>query len=225
MKVRKENGIDYIFTPNVIDQINEFVNDTLYEGLISGFDIRDAEEFDEVIEAAENGQTEFELNVDLEQMADPDVFENVLSYFMDNHIFDQEYRYTTGLKITVDKESNALEVSAGLVLRSYSGLMPNIDLSWQSKFFEDVEKLLDAPLFVKAYKNSENDYAIGETVIDGVKYECSLVSVNDQEEPEFYIGVKFTKSKGSLQINSGITTGWRNYSDLSKVFSEISEQL
>ena len=98
-------------------------------------------------------------------------------------------------------------------------------LSWQSKFFEDVEKLLDAPLFVKAYKNSENDYAVGETVIDGVKYECSLVSVNDREEPEFYIGVKFTKSKGSLQINSGITTGWRNYSDLSKVFSEISEQL
>ena len=98
-------------------------------------------------------------------------------------------------------------------------------LSWQSKFFEDVEKLLDAPLFVKAYKNSENDYAIGETVIDGVKYECSLVSVNDQEEPEFYIGVKFTKSKGSLQINSSITTGWRNYSDLSKAFSEISEQL
>ena len=98
-------------------------------------------------------------------------------------------------------------------------------LSWQSKFFEDVEKLLDAPLFVKAYKNSENDYAIGETVIDGVKYECSLVSANDQEEPEFYIGVKFTESKGSLQINSGITTGWRNYSDLSKVFSEISEQL
>lgn len=116
-----------IFTPNVINQINEFVNDTLYEGIISGFDIRDAEEFDEVIEAAENGQTEFELNVDLEQMADPDVFESVLSYFMDSYIFDQEYRYMTGLKITVDKEANALEVSAGLVLSSYSGLMPNIE--------------------------------------------------------------------------------------------------
>ena len=116
-----------IFTPYVINQINEFVNNTLYEGLISGFDIRDAEEFDEVIEAAENGQTEFELNVDLEQMADPDVFESVLSYFMDNHIFDQEYRYMTGLKITVDKEANALEVSAGLVLSSYSGPMSNIE--------------------------------------------------------------------------------------------------
>lgn len=52
-----------IFTLDVINQINEFVNNTLYEGLISGFDIRDAEEFDEVLEAAENGQTEFELNV------------------------------------------------------------------------------------------------------------------------------------------------------------------
>ena len=116
-----------IFTPDVIDQINEFVNNTLYEGLISGFDIRDAEEFDEVIEAAENGQTEFELNVDLEQMADPDVFERLLSRFMDNYVFDQEYRYMTGLKITVDKEANALEVSAGLVLSSYSGPMPNIE--------------------------------------------------------------------------------------------------
>lgn len=98
-------------------------------------------------------------------------------------------------------------------------------LSWQSKFFEDVEKLLDAPLFVKAYKNSENDYAVGETVIDGVKYECSLVSVNDQEEPEFYIGVKFTKAKGSLQINSNITSGWRSYKDLDDVVAEIKEQL
>ena len=87
MKVRKEME-STIFTPDVINQINEFVNDTLYEGLISGFDIRDAEEFDEVIEAAENGQTEFELDVDLEQMADPDVFERLLSRFMDNYVFD-----------------------------------------------------------------------------------------------------------------------------------------
>lgn len=42
-----------IFTPDVIDQINEFVESTLYEGIISDFDIRDAEEFDEVVEAAE----------------------------------------------------------------------------------------------------------------------------------------------------------------------------
>lgn len=80
-----------IFTPTVIESINEFVESTLYEDHISGFDIRDAEEFDEVVDAAENGQTEFELNVDLEQMADPDVFEQLLARFMDNYIFDLEY--------------------------------------------------------------------------------------------------------------------------------------
>ena len=76
-------------------------------------------------------------------MADPDVFENVLSYFMDGYIFDQEYRYMTGLKITVDKEANALEVRAGLVLGSYSGLMPNIET-----FIVDCGRVFDLDEYV-----------------------------------------------------------------------------
>lgn len=132
-----------IFTTNAINQINEFVNSTLYEGFISDFDIRDAEEFDEVIEAAENGQTEFELNVDLEQMADPDVFERLLSRFMDNYVFDQEYRYMTGLKITLDKESDTLEVRAGLVLGKWSGLVPSIET-----FIVDCGRVFDLDEYV-----------------------------------------------------------------------------
>lgn len=116
-----------IFTTNVINQINEFVNSALYEGLISDFNITDCEEFENAVRDAENGVTEFELEIDLEQVADPDVFERLLARFMDNYIFDQEYRYMTGLKITLDKESDTLEVRAGLVLGKWSGLVPNIE--------------------------------------------------------------------------------------------------
>lgn len=130
-----------IFTLNVINQINEFVESTLYEGLISGFDIRDAEEFDEVIEAAENGQTEFELNVDLEQMADPDVFERLLSRFMDNYVFDQEYRYMTKVVIKYDADARNLEVSATFVLGRWTGLVPTLEpfVSYNGKVIELTE--------------------------------------------------------------------------------------
>lgn len=130
-----------IFTLHVINQINEFVNNTLYEGLISGFDIRDAEEFDEVIEAAENGQTEFELNVDLEQMADPDVFERLLSRFMDNCIFDLEYRYVTKVVIKYDADARNLEVSATFVLGRWTGLVPTLEtfVSYNGKVIELTE--------------------------------------------------------------------------------------
>lgn len=179
-----------IFTPNVIDQINEFVNDTLYEGLISGFDIRDAEEFDEVIEAAENGQTEFELNVDLEQMADPDVFENVLSYFMDNHIFDQEYRYTTGLKITVDKESNALEVSAGLVLSSYSGPMPNIET-----FIVDCGQVFDLDEYVHNLLREGFGSEDEHTGDEYDEYDREFEELREQVRSRFVNAEQFNSSK------------------------------
>lgn len=179
-----------IFTPDVIDQINEFVNDTLYESLISGFDIRDAEEFDEVIEAAENGQTEFELNVDLEQMADPDVFENVLSYFMDNHIFDQEYRYMTGLKITVDKEANALEVSAGLVLGSYSGPMPNIET-----FIVDCGQVFDLDEYVHNLLREGFGSEDEHTGDEYDEYDREFEELREQVRSRFVNAEQFNSSK------------------------------
>ena len=179
-----------IFTPNVIERINEFVESTLYEDYISNFDIRDAEEFDEVLEAAENGQTEFELNVDLEQMADPDVFENVLSYFMDNHIFDQEYRYMTRLKITVDKEANALEVSAGLVLGRYSGLMPNIET-----FIVDCGQVFDLDEYVhnllEEGSGSEDDHTGDEYD----EYDREFEELREQVRSRFVNAEQFNSSK------------------------------
>lgn len=179
-----------IFTPYMIDQINEFVNDTLYEGLISGFDIRDAEEFDEVIEAAENGQTEFELNVDLEQMADPDVFERLLSRFMDNYVFDQEYRYTTGLKITVDKEANALEVSAGLVLGSYSGPMPNIET-----FIVDCGQVFDLDEYVHNLLREGFGSEDEHTGDEYDEYDREFEELREQVRSRFVNAEQFNSSK------------------------------
>lgn len=179
-----------IFTLTVIESINEFVESTLYEDHISGFDIRDAEEFDEVIEAAENGQTEFELNVDLEQMADPDVFENVLSYFMDNHIFDQEYRYMTGLKITVDKESNALEVSAGLVLSSYSGLMPNIET-----FIVDCGQVFDLDEYVHNLLREGFGSEDEHTGDEYDEYDREFEELREQVRSRFVNAEQFNSSK------------------------------
>lgn len=179
-----------IFTPNVIDQINEFVESTLYEDYISNFDIRDAEEFDEVIEAAENGQTEFELNVDLEQMADPDVFENVLSYFMDNHIFDREYRYMTGLKITVDKEANALEVSAGLVLSSYRGPMPNIET-----FIVDCGQVFDLDEYVHNLLREGFGSEDEHTGDEYDEYDREFEELREQVRSRFVNAEQFNSSK------------------------------
>lgn len=179
-----------IFTSNVINQINEFVNDTLYEGLISGFDIRDAEEFDEVIEAAENGQTEFELNVDLEQMADPDVFERLLSRFMDNYVFDQEYRYMTGLKITVDKEANALEVSAGLVLGSYSGPMPNIET-----FIVDCGQVFDLDEYVHNLLREGFGSEDEHTGDEYDEYDREFEELREQVRSRFVNAEQFNSSK------------------------------
>ena len=179
-----------IFTPTVIERINEFVESTLYEDYISSFDIRDAEEFEEVVEAAENGQTEFELNVDLEQMADPDVFESVLSHFMDGYIFDQEYRYTTGLKITVDKESNALEVSAGLVLSSYSGPMPNIET-----FIVDCGQVFDLDEYVHNLLREGFGSEDEHTGDEYDEYDREFEELREQVRSRFVNAEQFNSSK------------------------------
>lgn len=96
-------------------------------------------------------------------------------------------------------------------------------LSWQTNYFEDVEKLLDAPLLVKAYKMNENDYAIGETVVAGVKYEFALAAGDLYDEPDFHIEIKFTKVDGYLQYDTAVKTHvWRSYEHLDETFNKLS---
>lgn len=95
-------------------------------------------------------------------------------------------------------------------------------LSWQTNYFEDVEKLLDAPLLVKAYKMNENDYALGETVVDGVKYEFALATGDLYDEPDFHIEIKFTKVDGYLQFDNSVKTHvWRSYEHLDETFNKL----
>ena len=96
-------------------------------------------------------------------------------------------------------------------------------LSWQAKYFEDVEKLLNAPLLVKAYKENETDYALGETVVDGVKYEFSLAAGDLYDEPDFHIEIKFTKVDDYLQFDNSVKThAWRSYEHLDETFDKLS---
>lgn len=96
-------------------------------------------------------------------------------------------------------------------------------LSWQVKYFEDVEKLLNAPLLVKAYKENETDYALGETVVDGVKYEFALAAGDLYDEPDFHIEIKFTKVDDYLQFDNSVKTHvWRSYEHLDETFDKLS---
>ena len=93
-------------------------------------------------------------------------------------------------------------------------------LSWQVKYFEE---LLDTPLLVKAYKMNENDYAFGETVVAGVKYEFALAAGDLYSEPDFRIEIKFTKVDGYLQYDNSVKTHvWRSYENLSETFNKLS---
>lgn len=96
-------------------------------------------------------------------------------------------------------------------------------LSWQTNYFEDVEKLLDAPLLVKVYKMNENDYALGETVVAGVKYEFALAAGDLYDEPDFHIEIKFTKVDGHLQYDTSAKTHvWRSYEHLDETFDKLN---
>lgn len=96
-------------------------------------------------------------------------------------------------------------------------------LSWQSNYFEDVEKLLKAPLLVKAYKENDIDHALGETVVDGVKYEFALAAGDLYDEPDFHIEIKFTRVDGYLQYDTSVKTHvWRSYECLDETFNKLS---
>lgn len=92
-------------------------------------------------------------------------------------------------------------------------------LSWQVKFFEDVDQLLGSEIFVKSYKTCIADYALGETVLEGVKYEFSL---SHDETPDFHIAVKFTKIENGLEFENQISTEkWLKFNELEQTFAKF----
>ena len=116
-----------IFTKTVIKQINEFVKSQLYGDLID-FDIEEYSEFSEAVLAAEDGQTEFELNVDTDAITDDlEIFDQIMDKFFDGYLFGREYRYITHIEMTIDKEAKDLFVSASLDLVGCDGGSSNSD--------------------------------------------------------------------------------------------------
>lgn len=114
-----------IFTPNTIAAINEFVESKLFDHIISDFDVK--HHLSKAAQDAEAGKTEFDVELDLDQMEDPDVFEQVMSKFFEGYIFSRDYRYLVRLSMSLDKESNDLSITAELVLGSLSGPTSNGD--------------------------------------------------------------------------------------------------
>lgn len=94
-------------------------------------------------------------------------------------------------------------------------------LSRQVKFFEDVEDLLGSRLFRKMYRTDLNQYALGETVLDGVKYEFSLSYDSSQQ---CHIEIKFTQVIDGLKHESRISTydGF-DYDELEQTWSKFEK--
>ena len=148
-----------IFTPTVIAAINEFVESKLFDNIISDFDVEPYSSFSKAVQDAEDGQTEFEVEIDLDQMEDSYVFEQVMSKFFEGYRFGRDYRYLVRLSMSLDKEANDLSVTAELVLGIFSGPTSNGDefvvYDGRTMILEDyVDRTTDK----EAYEDYEEEY-------------------------------------------------------------------
>ena len=116
-----------IFTPYVIEQINEFIKSKLFDNILPEFDISDSSDFKQAVEDAKRGLTEFEIEIDLDQLEDPDVFNRYMGLFFEGYIFGREYRHMTRILLRIDNEAKTLAVVADVILGSHGGAVPNGD--------------------------------------------------------------------------------------------------
>ena len=94
-------------------------------------------------------------------------------------------------------------------------------LSRQVKFFEDVENLLGSRLFRKTYRRDRDRWALGETVIDGVKYEFAFASNSLQK---CQITIEFDRVIDGLKHESRISTDdWFDYGELEQTWSKFEK--
>lgn len=94
-------------------------------------------------------------------------------------------------------------------------------LSRQVKFYEDIEDLLGSKLFRKAYRRDRDQWALGETVLDGVKYEFSLSYDSSQQ---CHIEIEFTRVIDGLKHESRISTdSWFDYDELEQTWSKFKK--
>lgn len=112
-----------IFTPAVVEKIDEFINKEVYRGVISDFDLTDSHDFDRAVEDAEAGKTEFEIEIEMMNAYD-DEFYDLIAKVSDFYLIDQDCDVYTRIYISLDKESNALEVTAKFELIVDCSVLP-----------------------------------------------------------------------------------------------------
>ena len=95
-------------------------------------------------------------------------------------------------------------------------------LSWQVKFFEDVERLLGSEISTKHYYSRRSDYALGETTLNGIKYEFHFAHTSSSTD--FVISAKFAKIENGLKFETEISTeDWIDYSALEQTWSKFDK--
>ncbi len=96
-------------------------------------------------------------------------------------------------------------------------------LSKQVKFFEDVEDLLASELFRKTYRRNKDRWALGETVIDGVKYEFAFAPNSLQK---CQIAIEINQVIDGLKHESRISTDdWFDCDELEQTWSKFEKIL
>lgn len=109
-------------TTNVIEQINAFIKNDLCGDNISGYDIRDIPEFEDVVvKGIENGETEFELIHDhMEEYGEwtesnPEWIDFLDTKMADGTVCTMEVAMDLKWHLSYDKEANLLNADVQLV--------------------------------------------------------------------------------------------------------------
>ena len=96
-------------------------------------------------------------------------------------------------------------------------------LSRQVKFFEDVETITGLKIFRKTYRRDRDQWALGETVIDGIKYEFAFVASSSQQ---CQITIEIDRVIDGLKHESRISTDdWFDYDELEQTWSKFKKVL
>lgn len=170
-----------IFTPSVIDQIDKFIQNEVYLGVIDDFEVTDSHDFDRAVEDAAAGQTEFEIEIETLSSHDEE-FYDLISRFVDSYVIDQDCQVYTKIDLELDKDANTLEVTACFDLLPDHAFLPKSE--W--KLLTD-GKVID----VKEYRSQYGrviieDYftAIGEFDSWNDTSKSMIISLDNQIESE-----------------------------------------
>jgi len=126
------------------------------------------------------------------------------------------------IKISDDLTNSMTLPHRGGVLGIPKSIEETIEyLSQQVIFFEDVDRLLGSELFIKSYRFGTSEYALGETVLDGVKCEFSF---SYDSSKQCHIEIKFDRMIDGLRHESKISTdNWIDYADLEQTWSKFTK--